>query len=272
MQSLKSRHSDILRPTFSQSVRISTYSWASWSGLVISAHLASSLPSSCSEIRTLLNNTPSIPSASDVPDAVEGYLLVLEGHSKWSVSDKSSYDECDLKATKDAYPRSAYIGVPRTSLCQLSDGYMSEWPGFEGMSQSSGNHLCACVLGWSYVFSARLIELRRVTPNDSVTYTDNMAQWSTDGPASSGLFELPLEHVEPAEARWWAAILAGGSGWRATLYRDGKEYSAPWACHLAKHSFILGLGTVMSSSAFPSCKPPLISRGSSVSLQLCTAI
>lgn len=132
MHSWKNRHSDILRPTFSQSVRISTYSRASWSGLVISAHFASSLPSSCSEIRTLLNNTPSIPPASEVSDAVEGNLLFLKGHSKWSVSDESSYDECDLKATKDAYPRSAYIGVPRTSLCQLSDGYMSEWPGFEG--------------------------------------------------------------------------------------------------------------------------------------------
>ncbi|RAH70210.1 uncharacterized protein BO66DRAFT_91606 [Aspergillus aculeatinus CBS 121060] len=56
---------------------------------------------------------------------------------------------------------------------------------------------------------------------------------------SNELCSLQLGDLSSAELRWWAAILAGGRGWHATLNRDEKEYFSPWECHLADNCFTL---------------------------------
>ncbi|EFQ99460.1 hypothetical protein MGYG_02471 [Nannizzia gypsea CBS 118893] len=49
---------------------------------------------------------------------------------------------------------------------------------------------------------------------------------------SNTSYGLPIGDVTEQESRWWAAVLAKGCGWRATLTRGDKEYCPPWACHL----------------------------------------
>ncbi|OJJ96244.1 hypothetical protein ASPACDRAFT_125807 [Aspergillus aculeatus ATCC 16872] len=146
---------DALRPRRLQSLKVSAYSQLSWSALIASGQCATKLPDQCSRIQTLLNQTPSIPSALEVPDSIVGNNLVLEGYSRWSVSSRSQRmgSECALDASKASCPRSAYIGVSRPSTCVLSGGFIPQWSGFQSLAQSSGNHLALCVLGWSYVLS-----------------------------------------------------------------------------------------------------------------------
>ncbi|CDM32125.1 unnamed protein product [Penicillium roqueforti FM164] len=47
-----------------------------------------------------------------------------------------------------------------------------------------------------------------------------MAPWKSGHDSNaSDYFELDIGGDSVAEMRWWAAILAGGRGWQATLLR-----------------------------------------------------
>ncbi|KAB8206000.1 hypothetical protein BDV34DRAFT_234945 [Aspergillus parasiticus] len=78
-----------------------------------------------------------------------------------------------------------------------------------------------------------------------VIYTDSMAQGDchsqsqTDEPLPDNSCIIDIGTHDFAEVRWWAAILAEGRGWQATLTRDGKEYYSPWECHLNSGPFRL---------------------------------
>lgn len=88
------------------------------------------------------------------------------------------------------------------------------------------------MLGWSYIFFARLIETRRRTAEDKVVYTDVSAQLSHNINTAER-FDLDIGCDSIHAVRWWAAILAGGRGWQATLSRESGTYFAPWEFHLS---------------------------------------
>ncbi|PWY74345.1 hypothetical protein BO70DRAFT_258581, partial [Aspergillus heteromorphus CBS 117.55] len=253
---------DSIHPSSIRSLHVSTFSRATWKALLSSAQSTDKLPDSCSDVKALLHHTPSIPRSSDIPDRADGNKLFLEGYSKWSVSPHStlsSGQRCDLNPTKTSCSRMAYIGFTKPNACDLSDDYNPHWAGFQSSPQSSGNHLCVFVLGWSYVFSARLVELRQMTKEDQVVYKDGMISCIIKEEASSSSF-IPLEikGSDPDEIRWWAAVLAAGNGWQATLTRNGKQYYPPWECHLGNSPFVLQLRDqklllALSGSTF---KPP----------------
>ncbi|PYI31171.1 hypothetical protein BP00DRAFT_301121, partial [Aspergillus indologenus CBS 114.80] len=249
---------DLLRPDSLTSYRTLAHSRASWRALRAAGQLARQLPSSCIEIRALLNNTPSIPRATDVGDIAEGGELILEGCSQWSIAPYRSTDrKCDLNATKECLPLPVYIGVSRPGTCELSDEYVPKWPGFQSFPRSSGNFLCLCVLGWSYIFSARLVELRGITPEDNIAYSSNTTELVTvDDKSSTNGFDLEVDDIESDEARWWAAILATGSGWHATLIRKNEIHYSPWECHLAQSPFRLCTGPGVPLSSLQDSKPP----------------
>lgn len=86
---------DPLRPEDWQSSEILARSRSTWQ-----------LPSSCCNVKTPLNNTPSIPHASsNVIEFVDNSNVSLEGFSKGTVAPgKSSNPRCELPATKQALP------------------------------------------------------------------------------------------------------------------------------------------------------------------------
>ncbi|KAJ5442498.1 hypothetical protein N7445_005505 [Penicillium cf. griseofulvum] len=78
-----------------------------------------------------------------------------------------------------------------------------------------------CVLGWTYILSARVIELRRRTADDRVVYTNKHAQWDRREEHQPGdYFGLDIGSNYMAEIQCWAAILPEGRGWEAILIRD----------------------------------------------------
>lgn len=121
--------------------------------------------------------------------------------------------QCDLPPTKKTLPRKVYIGQSRPGTCNLSNDFFAGWPGLQPLSSPSGSYLAVFALGWSYVLSARLIELRRRTTNDKVIYTDDIAEWTSGNDDNTGeRFDLDIGCDSIAEVRWWAAILAGHRG------------------------------------------------------------
>jgi hypothetical protein len=44
---------------------------------------------------------------------------------------------------------------------------------------------------------------------------------------------VDLGDVDENAARWWAAILTTGEGWRADIIRDGIVYQLPWSICIA---------------------------------------
>lgn len=226
---------DPLRPQESASFQVSALSRSTWHALLSSARSLTHLPYRCSNIKTLLNQTPSIPECAQVMETIGDNSVFLEGHATWTVSSSNKIlnHNCELPPTKKTLSRKVYIGESCPGVCNLSNDYFSEWPGFQPLTNSIGNYLAVFVLGWSYVLSSRLIELRRRTTEDRVVYTDNMAQWDSSLDTDTGdYFELDIGCDRLAEVRWWAAVLAGGRGWEAILTRESRAYFPPWECHL----------------------------------------
>lgn len=178
--------------------------------------------------------------------------------------------DCDLPPIKKTLARKVYIGESHPGICSLSNDYFYGWPGLQPLPGPAGNCIAVFVLGWSYILSARLIELRRKTTEDKVVYTDDIAHWNPGlENDKDGCFELDIGCDNIAEVRWWAAILVGGRGWQATLSRGDETYFAPWEYHLDSSPFKLRHYAELSSPV-PNLEPPTSSESQEYLLNLAT--
>src|SRR3954452_9009880 len=65
-------------------------------------------------------------------------------------------------------------------------------------------------------------------------YSDlQAARLNKDEDRPAGAIEVAISETCERVARWWAAILAPGEGWYATLELEGILYRSPWSAHLA---------------------------------------
>ncbi|KAJ5112940.1 hypothetical protein N7456_001474 [Penicillium angulare] len=233
---------DILRPNTFASSRVSISSLSTWRALLSSGHSMTHLPTGCSNIKSLLNHTPSIPGPDQAIEVIGNSSVFLEGYSSWSISTANTRlnPDCELPPSKQAPPREVLIGESRPGACTLSREYISEWPGLQPSPSSAGNYLAVFVLGWSYIFSARLVEVRRGTAQDGISYTENMAHMTHDihKTTTEEYFDLDIGCDSLSAVRWWAAILAGGRGWQATISRHNETtHFSPWESHLETSYF-----------------------------------
>ncbi|PLB54075.1 hypothetical protein P170DRAFT_397106 [Aspergillus steynii IBT 23096] len=251
-------HSDCdpLRPDKLSSSQVSIHSLSTWRALLSSAQSSTHLPHCCGNIKSLLSQTPSIPESAQVIEELGNGSLFIQGYSTWSVSaiNEQPNPHCELPPIKQTLPRKIYIGESCPGTCDLSNSYFPEWPGLQPLSNTTGNYMAVFLLGWSYVLSARLIEVRRRTAKDKVVYTDNMAPSSHDV-IGGEYFDLDIGCDCISAVRWWAAILAGGRGWQAAFEREHGTYFSPWEFHLTDSSFRIRHDTNMSSSS-SNLEPP----------------
>lgn len=129
------------------------------------------------------------------------------------------------------------------------------------------NYMAVLVLAWSYILSARWAE---IMPGEaSLVYTSSMADTigredPPKGPSESPMPTLDIEGACPAEARWWAAILAEGQGWKATLSLDGDTLFGPWSFkHQPSNPFLIRKDLAFqngSAVAYESAAPPSAPR------------
>ncbi|KAK2877793.1 hypothetical protein FQN49_001191 [Arthroderma sp. PD_2] len=227
-----SSRKDLVRPSRRQSSKYLAHSRKEWQSLLAFANSKPQFPETCYNLCSLLYRTPSIPDSTKVCEVTKGTASYLEGYSQWKIP---SDTHCDLNTEmKESSCHKVYVGVNKPALCKTSDEFLSTWAGFEtSPNTSAGNYLFAFVLGWAYVLSARLVELRQTSEDDNIFYTtDQSPTISPDMSVPTGHFPISIGQVNAAECRWWQAILANGCGWQAILRRQEKNYYTPWTCHL----------------------------------------
>ncbi|KIW76721.1 hypothetical protein Z517_09165 [Fonsecaea pedrosoi CBS 271.37] len=255
---MNGRASDPLPPSPEESSAVLHASRRQWTSLLIRALSAQSFPSSCLNLSSLLHQTPALPSRAKIEELVSDTSTYLEGFSVWGLDAPL----CDLGGNiKKSALQKIIIGSVRPTFCHFSNELPSEWSGIEGChcTSGNGNYLFAFVLGWAYVLSARLIELRKESEQDHISYTEEKATCDTTATLSnsdSGVF-ISIGEADVGECRWWAAVLAKGCGWRAALKRSGRDFYPMWSCHLASGSPRIQIrhGQLRSSSPTASHPP-----------------
>ena len=90
------------------------------------------------------------------------------------------------------------------------------------------------LLAWAYILSARWVELqspyglRGSLPLDGMHYSDlQAARLNNDEDIPAGAIEVDIGETCERASRWWAAVLAPGEGWHATLELGDKLYRSP---------------------------------------------
>ncbi|KAH0830078.1 hypothetical protein FOPE_10333 [Fonsecaea pedrosoi] len=256
-QVMNGRASDPLRPSPEESSAVLHASRRQWTSLLIRALSAQSFPSSCLNLSSLLHQTPALPSRAKIEELVSDTSIYLEGSSVWGLDAPL----CDLGGNiKKSALQKIIIGSVRSTFCHFSNDLPSEWSGIEGCHRTSGNgnYLFAFVLGWAYVLSARLIELRKESEQDHISYTEEKATCDTSGTLSKSDSEvfISIGEADVGECRWWAAVLAKGYGWRAALKRSGRDFYPMWSCHLASGSPRIQIRHGQPRSSSPTASHP----------------
>lgn len=131
---------DLQRPDILLSSETLTHSRTTWHALLSSSHPATSLPYSCSNVKILLNKTPSIPESTEATECARNNHLSVEGYSKWSVlpADKPSRRTCELPPPfKRNLSQQVCIANSRPKICNFLVDYI-RWTGFEPRQRETG--------------------------------------------------------------------------------------------------------------------------------------
>ncbi|PVH67996.1 hypothetical protein DL98DRAFT_523018 [Cadophora sp. DSE1049] len=101
----------------------------------------------------------------------------------------------------------------------------------------SGNFLAVLAFAWAYILSARWLEMQQsdaaahsVQQEGRIFYLAAEANWMYEHAEKSPVeLHIDIGNVDDNTARWWAAILAPGEGWRAEITRNATVYRSPWS-------------------------------------------
>ena len=199
------------------------------------------LPLDCVGLRNMLGRVPAylahgilnankiIPSLHQTQVADGLSALFTSGKSTWQTSDGN----CKLEPRVLQYQ--LLLGVQRSTACAFTDdSRFKSWPGVQGTDDNAeeGNYLAVLFFAWAYILSVTWLEIQPACflQSDRVRYLDYQVQGLEDGDwRLQGSLEINLDYAEDDAARWWAALLSPGEGWRATISRNGQVYRSPWS-------------------------------------------
>ncbi|KAL1982515.1 hypothetical protein VTN96DRAFT_1240 [Rasamsonia emersonii] len=235
---------DPVRPSSAEVYEVLARSYTLWSSLKDLAKGDTKLPFDCVQLRSILGPIPAYLADGRSHDAAfsihrrdnkTGSELYLSGHSMWETP----------KGTCDLPPRilshRLLFAVQHPTRCILEEGTaFSSWQGVQGLPDDAvdGNYLAILVLAWAYILSARWLEMQQSTWSlkgtspicNPVRYLEPRAQWADSlSQNQTDCIDIDLGTVDGSAARWWAAILAPGEGWCASITHDGQVYRSPWS-------------------------------------------
>ncbi|KAJ5923984.1 hypothetical protein N7466_008171 [Penicillium verhagenii] len=173
--------------------------------------------------------------------------LRIEASSTWQVSATSDCNGLKKAVTKVALLQ---LGSGGSVPFELNEEVFSTWAGTLDENCISSNYIGILTLGWCYILSARLVELRG--KGAVLRYTQSKAEY--DNGTSSRCPNTPfldIGEVDGDVARWWSAILAPGEGWEAIVTREPHDFLAPWSIsRKCASSFFIKDQTFSSDSNF----------------------
>jgi hypothetical protein len=234
---------DALRASDSEIGRMLMRSVVTWSSYAEEARENDELPFRCLDIRGMLGAVPAFLTSrtheklSPVQTEHEpsehdesSYDLFISGKSTWCTTEGN----CNLQAKTMSHR--LLLGVSSSTPCHFAeDCRFRHWPGIEKTEPAvQSNCIAVLAFAWCYIFSAKWVELQRsdgMEQNswEQLVYLHDVARWSVDQGESPDDIEVDLGTVDDCAARWWAAVLAAGEGWQATITRAGRLYRSPWS-------------------------------------------
>lgn len=179
---------DELRPSKVDIQRIYAQSSQRWSSHARKSYLQGGFSPESLRLQNMLGNFPSYLSHNLVafqeqdnkPEfdlhtkALSNYLSVLyvNGESLWSVGE----GDCDLK--EKIMPNQLLLGVRKSISCSFSgDNSFANWPELHKHHKTQsrgGNCLAILVFAWSYILSARWVEMQQTSGTFSAQSNDRM--------------------------------------------------------------------------------------------------
>lgn len=162
--------------------------------------------------------------------------LSAKAFSTWRLNDGGA--DCEVSEKERKVKAILHLGIQAPPTCTFTGDSFRQWIGTTGEAKDAPNYLGILALGWSYILSARLVEIQG--KGAVISYTNSKAIQCDE--AESGSVPDVIVDIGNANAdvaRWWSAILARGGGWKAIIEKnkDG-EFLAPWSISIdEKHSF-----------------------------------
>lgn len=205
---------------------------------------------------------PNTPGSSQVlvfDDSSTKSTLYLEAYSTFRAAKNEG---CTVGDNTKIIPALLQLGVKYPTPVNWNGTSFRQWVGIEGKDRTR-NYISILALAWSYIFSVRLLEIQSQGGAEMV-YTPSMATGykheTGDGTAAS--ITVNIGDVDEDAARWWAAILAPGQGWKAIVSRSHDAvYLSPWSvCVEDERRFGIDWGTTSSLSQDPVVSTPPSSK------------
>ena len=151
--------------------------------------------------------------------------------TKWRITGSGDCDVASLpEQTSSVLLRLQSSSPTNVTLNGDSFRKWTEWEGNE-----APNLLAVLTLAWSYILSARLVELQG-SHESLLSYTQSAAPVERRDENRLNV-SVDVGDVDSRTMRWFTAILTPGVGFRATLDKNGKYSShSPWAYSLPVHA------------------------------------
>ncbi|KAM6513646.1 hypothetical protein FALCPG4_016028 [Fusarium falciforme] len=214
--------------------------YKTWSALLEQASEDPEFPPASLQVEHLFPQHPYFPIGLELDSSG-----LLTASSTWVPGTGS----CDLPSFEQPFQITPYVARPtRLFISTKSPVPPSVW------FQQGDNHLTVLALAWAYALSARWAAIiPRASP---LEYTDSQAEWVAskfyDKRNSEAIVELGV--VSDDAARWWAAVLSPGQGWKAFISHGRSKLLSPWST---------------TFEAVPAIRLSSVSRNTTPSLQQC---
>lgn len=235
---------DALRPSDAVYKAFYERGYRTWFALWKQACRDRRLPSTCLDVDCLFPEHPFLPVGLDLDDSG-----LLTATSTWV----PAIGTCDMPSFEQRFQMNPSIGES-TKVLITNDPNV----GFSRWFGNRGNHLAVLTLGWAYALSARWTMIfPRAAP---IEYTDIQARWADDqflASEDATSIGVELGVVNDDAARWWAAVLAPGQGWKASIHHKRCHLLSPWSVTLESlHTILLSSASRNAADSSPSPSPP----------------
>nr|KMM71104.1 hypothetical protein CPAG_07411 [Coccidioides posadasii RMSCC 3488] len=220
---------DAVRPSPEKSRAVYEQGFCIWTRLHTRARQEPSLPQICFHLQAAVRKLP--PLVYDLDLKCKYACLYATGTSIWG----TSRGQCKIPLVEKRLELP--VSINHSTQLALSE---SLEPVYQKWFNHEHNHLSVLILAWSYIFSARWVEL---IPGAELTYTEKYAEYGNNKRDERPGVMVNVGDVDDDAARWWAAVLSPGEGWEAHLTRERTKFRSPWSTALeTRLKFTLSCG------------------------------